>query len=279
MRRGLNNNPDKGINPATTNSSANNGNSNSNSNPSSNNNNTIKNNNNKSKGGKNWRQDDLDRIHALDILDLPYLPPASDAKGMGLRTTNPVIFLEIAAMGGRELPNQGGLRSSPSILGKLFIELRRDLCPLATSNFLTLIEGTVGVGPDGVRYHYKGNKIHRIVKDTLLQAGDLLDQDGECSRSIYNHGSVFRDENFLLRHTGAGCLSYCNRGPDSNGSLFQITLRENPDLDGRFVVFGCITNQESLDTLHKINAFGSLAGKPLEEIRIIDCGVAFEGNL
>lgn len=219
--------------------------------------------------------DEIDRIHAMDLIGLPYVPP-SKAAAMMLRTTNPVVFLEIAAFGGQTL--RDGTKSKPSILGKLYIELRRDLVPVACANFLSLCEGTIGVGDDGVRYHYKGTKIHRIVKDSLFQGGDLLDQDGECSRSIY-HGGVFRDENFILRHTGAGCLSCSNRGVDSNGSLFQITLRQNPDLDGRFVVFGCIANQESLETIYKIGNLGSITGKPLEEVRIIDCGIAFEGNL
>jgi cyclophilin family peptidyl-prolyl cis-trans isomerase len=223
------------------------------------------------------RKDDLDRIHELDLIGLPYLPPTTEAKGMALRTVNPVVFLEIAAMGGQTL--KSGEKTKPSLLGRLYIELRKDLLPVACANFLALIEGTVGVGNDGVRYHYKGVKLHRILKDTYFQTGDLLDQEGECSKSIYNHGGVFRDENFILHHTGPGCLSYCNRGPDSNGSLFQVTFRQNPDLDNRFVVFGCITNQESLETLYKIAAFGTISGKPLEEVRIIDCGIAFEGNL
>ena len=232
----------------------------------------------KKRGTGEVKKDEIDRIHDFDLLELPYVPPAKDTKGgVGLRTTNPVVFFEIAAMGGKELKD--GTKTQPRLLGKLFIELRRDLLPVACANFLTLCEGTIGVGADGVRYHYKGTKIHRVIKDTFFQAGDLLDQDGECSRSIYNHGGLFRDENYLLRHTGAGCVSYCNRGPDSNGSLFQVTFRENPDLDNRFVVFGCITNQESLDCLYNISNLGTLSGKPLEEIRIIDCGVAFEGNL
>jgi cyclophilin family peptidyl-prolyl cis-trans isomerase len=161
----------------------------------------------------------------------------------------------------------------------LYIELRKDLLPVAANNFLQLCEGGLGVGDDGVRYHYRGTKIHRIIKDRFFQGGDLLDQDGECSKSIYEGGKCFRDENFLLRHTGPGCLSYCNRGADTNGSLFQMTFRENPDLDNKFVVFGCIVNQESLDTLVKINRLGTLTGQPLEEVRIIDCGVAFAGTL
>ena len=81
--------------------------------------------------------------------------------------------------------------------------------------------------------------------------------NGDCSRSIFNKGGLFADENFIFRHVGAGCLSYCNRGPDTNGSLFQVTFRENSDLDDKHVVFGCLVSSESHTTLAKINTFGN----------------------
>ncbi len=98
---------------------------------------------------------------------------------------------------------------------------------------------------------------------------------GNCSRASINGGGVFRDENFLLRHAGAGCISYCNRGLDTNGSLFQVVFTRNTDLDGKYVVFGCLCSPESYDTLGRINDFGTAHGEPLEELRIADCGIAY----
>jgi cyclophilin family peptidyl-prolyl cis-trans isomerase len=217
---------------------------------------------------------DCDELLVNDLFGLPYMPPQKGTVYLSSRDDNPVVFLEIKACGGRMLSN--GERSKPEVLGKLFFELRKDLVPVACSNFLTLCSGLKGQGDDGIIYHYKGIRLHRIVKDGLFQSGDLLDSKGDCSRSIYNNGGLFRDENFIFRHTGAGCLSYCNRGPDTNGSLFQVCFTQNSDLDDKYVVFGCLASKESFECLSRINLLGTYCGEPKEEVIISDCGVAFE---
>lgn len=204
----------------------------------------------------------------------PYEPPGKGpSRFVPSRDENYVVYLEIACAGGRKL--RDGSITQPRNLGKLYFELRNDLVPLASTNFATLCSGYNGYGEDGVRYHYKGIRIHRIVKDLFFQSGDLLDRQGECSRSTHNKGGLFRDENFILRHAGAGVVSYCNRGPDTNGSLFQVSFRENPDMDEKYVVFGCLAANESYECLNKINALGTVSGTPLEEVRIIDCDIAY----
>ena len=39
-----------------------------------------------------------------------------------------------------------------------------------------------------------------------------------------------------------GRISYANHGPDSNGSVFQITLSAADFLDGKSVVFGAVVD-------------------------------------
>lgn len=219
-------------------------------------------------------KDNIDDLLANDLLGLPYTPAHKGSAVLDSRDNNPVVYLEVSTSGGRLL--NSGQYSQQQLLGRLYFELRKDLVPVASANFLSLCSGTKGRGDDGVQYHYKGIRIHRIIKDVLFQSGDLLDTEGDCSRSIYNNGGLFRDENFIFRHTGAGCLSYCNRGPDTNGSLFQVCFTANADLDDKYVVFGCLASKESFRCLARINSFGSESGEPREELRIVDCGVAFE---
>lgn len=209
-----------------------------------------------------------------DQLPPPYQPSVNGRRlVLAERGENPVVWLEVHALGGGTA--RGGGSTKPVNLGRMYFELRNDLCPVTVQNFLTLITGKNGWGADGVHYHFKGNRIHRIVKGVLMESGDLLDQRGNCSRSIYNKGGLFRDENFIFRHTGPGCLSMCSRGPDTNGSLWQVSFTCNPDLDDKYVVFGCLAEDESYDVLSAINRYGSDSGMPTEDLRIADCGVAF----
>uniref|UniRef100_A0A7S3Y1Y7 Peptidyl-prolyl cis-trans isomerase n=1 Tax=Heterosigma akashiwo TaxID=2829 RepID=A0A7S3Y1Y7_HETAK len=157
--------------------------------------------------------------------------------------------------------------------GRLTFELRADIAPKTCENFKALITGERGITEDGVKLSYEGSVFHRIVKDYLIQGGDIVNQDGTGRLSSF--GEPFEDENFILRHTGPGVLSMCNSGPDSNGSQFFITLVETPWLDGRHVVFGCLVDQPSLDTLAKIEQVGHDCGRPSRTVVVARCGQLF----
>lgn len=59
---------------------------------------------------------------------------------------------------------------------------------------------------------------------------DFTKRNGAGGESIY--GSTFADEDLSRPLDAEGLLCMANKGPDTNGSQFFITLRECPHLNG-----------------------------------------------
>jgi len=105
------------------------------------------------------------------------------------------VFFEITAGG--------------SSLGKIEMELYDQDTPKTARNFRELCTGKNGYG-------YKDSGFHRIIPQFMCQGGDFTNHNGTGGKSIY--GEKFADENFTKKHTGLGCLSMANAGPNTNGS-------------------------------------------------------------
>ena len=161
--------------------------------------------------------------------------------------TNPIVFLDLSA--------------NNNYLGRIIIELRKDIVPNTAENFRSLCVGDRGIT-------YKDSKFHRVIPQFMLQGGDITNHNGTGGMSIY--GRSFNDENFILRHTSPGVLSMANSGPNTNSSQFFITTVTTPWLDGRHVVFGNVI--QGMDVVSRIESLGTQNGQTMQNIVIADCG-------
>ena len=140
--------------------------------------------------------------------------------------------------------------------------------PNTVANFTGLAEGSKQwTDPRSGRAvsqpYYNGTIFHRVIDGFMIQGGDPLGQ------GTGGPGYTFADEfHPKLRHGKAGVLSMANRGRDTNGGQFFITLAETPWLDNKHSVFGEVT--EGMDVVKKIGASATTkpGDRPIRAITI-----------
>src|SRR5579864_7672855 len=124
--------------------------------------------------------------------------------------------------------------------------------PNTVSNFIGLADGSKEwTDPRNGRKvkqpYYNGTIFHRVIEGFMIQGGDPLGQ------GTGGPGYTFADEfHPALRHNKPGILSMANRGPNTNGGQFFITLAPTPWLDDKHSVFGEIV--EGMDVVNRIGS-------------------------
>jgi len=174
-----------------------------------------------------------------------------------MASRNPVVYFDLEIDG------------SPA--GRVAFELFADACPKTAENFRCLCTGEKETLHNGRYLHYQGSAFHRVIPGFMIQGGDFTIGDGTGGQSIY--GAKFEDETFAGRcgkHTGFGCLSMANSGPNTNGSQFFICVADTPWLDGKHVVFGNVVSGQA--TLKEVEKVGSPGGQTSRRVTIASCG-------
>ena len=135
--------------------------------------------------------------------------------------------------------------------------------PKTVANFVGLAEGKKPwtdprTGRQIRRPYYRNVLFHRVIPNFMIQGGD---PEGT---GMGGPGYTFEDEiSPNHKHNKAGIVSMANRGPNTNGGQFFITVAAYPSLDGHYSIFGEVV--EGLDkvvAISKVPTSGSRGDPP-----------------
>jgi peptidyl-prolyl cis-trans isomerase B (cyclophilin B) len=118
--------------------------------------------------------------------------------------------------------------------GDIKIQMFGDDATQTVANFIRLAQGGF----------YEGLTFHRVVPNFVIQGGcprgDGWGDPGYYIRSEFNQYSYER-----------GMVGIAHAGKDTGGSQFFITLSPQPHLDGRYTLFGKVTN--GMDVVDRVS--------------------------
>jgi len=124
-------------------------------------------------------------------------------------------------------------------MGRMTCKTFDKQAPNGVANFIGLAEGakdwtlaTGSVKQHGKRF-YDGLTFHRVIPGFMIQGGDPVG-DGTGDPGYY----FDTETDPALTFSVPGRLAYANSGPNTNGSQFFITEAPEPDLDGKYTIFG-----------------------------------------
>ncbi len=150
----------------------------------------------------------------------------------------------------------GKMESSTAVFetteGDFTMELFTDKVPGTVGNFVNLTR----------KGFYDGTVFHRVIPGFMIQGGD---PNGDGTGGP---GYDIKDEfHPSLKHDQPGILSMANRGPNTGGSQFFITVAPTPWLDGKHAIFGKVVS--GFDVVEKISNVKTQPGdRPVDDVVI-----------
>jgi len=112
---------------------------------------------------------------------------------------------------------------------------------------------------------FNGLTFDRVVRDFVIQGGDPKG-DGTG-----NPGYTLPDEINAHRNS-AGAVAMANAGPGTDGSQFYIDLSPQPNLDGKYTVFGQVVS--GMDVVQAIGQTPHNPGDPVPSVTINSVNVS-----
>lgn len=126
--------------------------------------------------------------------------------------------------------------SGDEILGRVIFELWPSLVPRTVESFRALSTGERGISRlSQLPLHYKGSIIHRVIDGFMVQGGDFTKKTGAGGESIYGGSFADEEKGLQIPIDREGLLVMANKGKNTNGSQWFVTLGEAPHLNGKHV--------------------------------------------
>ncbi len=115
---------------------------------------------------------------------------------------------------------------------------------------------------------YDGTEFHRVIPNFMIQGGDPTGtgggQPGFTVEDEFQSGRKFDK---------TGLLAMANRGPNTNGSQFFITVSTPHHLDGKHTIFGeVVSGYPVVEAISQVKTMGSRPADPvaLESVTLSD---------
>lgn len=124
--------------------------------------------------------------------------------------------------------------------GKITVKLDPKSAPITVENFVKLAQ-------DGF---YDGLTFHRIIEDFMMQGGDPLGNGTGGSEKDIVGEFLSNGYDNALKHTRGAISMARSSAPDSASSQFFIVHKTSDFLDGKYAVFGYVT--EGMDVVDEV---------------------------